>query len=112
MSFYAKIAKTVATLLAKFGRPITILSAPTRTVNTVRLKKSNHMLADSGVPIGDVVFLFAPKCVRFGEDIELDTLPEKGDHFELEGETFAIMDVDPIKPADVVLGWYVTVRSS
>lgn len=100
MSFYSNLANTATQLIRDKGRDLTLgVGASARVVRGVRTETVKHTRGDSGVQIGDVVYLLEPSA-------------NPGLRERIIGdENLVIVFVDPIKPADTVMAWYVYGRN-
>lgn len=97
MSFYGNLANTATVLIRQYGQALTLgVGASARVVRGVRTATVKHTLGDSGVQIGDVVFLVEPSAN-----------PTERERIDYAGEKLVVVFVDPIKPADTVLAWTV-----
>lgn len=103
---YARLANSARRLIADFGQPWTItrtlgpgLSAQ-RVANGVVVGQVQHLLGDSGVDIGD-------------KEMYLDASAEpiKTERIEADGESYVIVQVEPIKPAAITIAWRVWARA-
>lgn len=101
-----RLASTAQRLIQQFGQPWTITrttgqgTATQRTAHGVAVAQVRHLLGDSGVDIGDTELL-----------LEASANPAKTERIAAGGESFVIIQVEPIKPAAIVLAWRVWVRA-
>ena len=109
---YAKFAATAVRLITRFGRNWTLTTttgpaeSTSRTYPGVRIDTVTGLsgdsgnaafLGDSGVQLGDVVFLLHPSAN-----------PLQGDRISAGSESFVLMvKPNPIKPAGTILLWQV-----
>lgn len=109
---YARMAATAARLITKFGRNWTLTTttgpaeSTSRTYPGVRIDQVTGLsgdsgnaafLGDSGVQLGDVVFLLHPSAT-----------PLQGDRISAGSESYVLaVAPNPIKPAGTVLLWQV-----
>jgi hypothetical protein len=99
---YSKMSAIVLTLLAKFGSQATLGDGLTaRTCLAVQTKTIKHTIGDSNIEIGDVEYL-----------VDGTVTPMQGERFTCAGDSWLLATQPiPIKPADVVLAWYVYGRA-
>lgn len=106
MSLYPRLAATAQRLVTKFGQTWTITrttgpgKTATRDAYGVQVGTIRHLLGDSGVDIGDTELL-----------LEASANPVKAERISAGGQSFVIVQVEPIKPAAMVLAWRVWVRA-
>lgn len=106
MSLYPRLAATAQRLITQFGQPWTITrttgqnQTTTRTAQGVQVETVRHLLGDSGVDIGDTELL-----------LDASANPSKAERISAGGQGYVIVQVEPIKPAAIVLAWRVWVRA-
>lgn len=106
MSLYPRLAATAQRLIRQFGRPWTITrttgpgASQSRTVNGVEVGQVRHLLGDSGVDIGDKELL-----------LEGAANPVKAERIAAGSESYVIVQVEPIRPAAIVLAWRAWARA-
>lgn len=106
MTDYAKIAASVKRTLTRAGADLTFAGPPERTVKAVRAKVITHVIGSSGVNVGDVQFIVAAKSTTpVGE--EIDTDPVRGELMNTASESLVVIEIEAIRPADIVVAWYV-----
>lgn len=102
MSLYGRLAATATRMIRDYGQPWTITrttgpgQSDERTVQGVEVGAVRHLLADSGVDIGDTELL-----------LEASANPSKAERIATGVDSLVIMHVERIKPAAVVLAWRV-----
>ena len=103
---YARLAATARNLISDFGQPWTItrtlgpgLSAQ-RVANGVVVGQVRHLLGDSGVDIGDKELL-----------LDASAEPIKTERIEAGGESYVIVQVEPIRPAAITIAWRAWARA-
>lgn len=95
---YSKMAAIALAMLTKFGTTATIGDGVTaRTCLAVQTKVIKHVLDNSDIEVGDMEYI-----------IDGNANPQQGERFSCAGDNY-ILAAKPIniKPADVILAWYV-----
>lgn len=103
---YHRLAATARDLIGRFGQPWTITrttgpgQSTQRVANGVVVGQVKHLLGDSGVDIGDKELL-----------LDASAEPAKTERIEAGGESYVIVQVEPIKPASILIAWRVWARA-
>lgn len=95
---YTEIADTAASVLSEYGTLATIGTGATqRTALVVMETVVSHALADSQIQIGDYKYI-----------VEASANPVAGERLTVGSDKMVIVSpVIPVKPADVVVCWYI-----
>lgn len=109
---YARLAATAARLITKFGQNVTLTTtsgpaeSTSRVYPGVRIDQVTNLagnsgnasyFADSGVQVGDVVYLLHPSSA-----------PKQGDRITAGTESLVLVVApNPVKPAGTILLWQV-----
>ena len=105
MSLYARLASTAQRLIRQFGQTWTITRTTgpgvsiARQVQGVVVGKVPRSAGDGGVDIGDTEML-----------LEASAFPEKSERITAGDASYVLLEVEPIKPAVIVLAWRVLGR--
>lgn len=107
MSFdYAKLATNAKRLLTRFGMDVVLRGPPERTTKGVRVQTIAKEIEGSGVQVGDIKILLAATCSTPTGEV-IDTEPQRGELIATANDNLVIMNVEPIRPGDVTVAWYV-----
>ncbi len=105
---YIKMSAAALALLKKFGAPLMLSGPPVRQVAGLRISQMERTLGDSGVMVGDWKYILAATTTPEGGDpVVTDSRPEVTERLVDGDEQFVIVYVEPIKPAETVLAWFV-----
>lgn len=108
---YVKMSATALALLKKFGSPLMFSGPPVRQIAGVRIAQMERTLGDSGVMVGDWKYIVASRTTPEGGDpVETDSVPQVMERLVDGDEQFVVVYVEPVKPADIVLAWFVYAR--
>lgn len=105
-STYARLARTARDLIGRFGQPWTITRTTgpgqitQRVAMGVVVDQVRHILGDSGVDIGDKELL-----------LDASAEPAKTERIEAGGESYVIVQVEPIRPGAITIAWRAWARA-
>ncbi len=103
---YDRTALNAARIIGRYGRSwqirstVTANAVSTRDAIGVKIDEVRHVQDDSGIQIGDSRFLF-----------RADAMPVVGERLRAGSDSIVIVHTEAIKPADVVLAWWVWARA-
>jgi len=115
MAFYDDMQDVATELLTEFGKSITF-SRITKTFNKITGKNTTATTATTatvGVEIPINQRLVDGTRIQSGDRsliIDASYAPVMADTVSLSGETWSIVEIQPIKPADTVIAYRLQVR--